>query len=124
MRAGTDSPGPRPCHNLPMPEPALRVVLADDAVLLRESLAQALASTGFEVVGQAGDGRELLRLVEDLTPDVAVVDIRMPPTHTEEGIEAAREIRSRFPDVGVLVLSQHLETAYAMKVIEEDSQRV
>ena len=98
----------------------MRVVLADDAALLRESLAQVLESRGFDVVGQAGDGEELLKLIDREQPDVALVDIRMPPTHTVEGIEAAREIRARHPAVGVLVLSQHLQTEYALRVIEDD----
>jgi DNA-binding NarL/FixJ family response regulator len=105
-------------------ERPLRVVLADDSVLLRESMSQALSIAGFEIVGQAGDGEQLLKLVEREEPDVALVDIRMPPTHTEEGIDAAREIRSRHPSTGVLVLSQHLQTAYALKVIEEDAGRI
>ncbi len=104
--------------------PALRVVLADDSVLLRESLAQALESNGFEVVGQAGDAVELLLLVERERPDVALVDIRMPPTNTEEGIVATREIRSRHPETGVLVLSEHLQTGYALKVIEDDTGKI
>ena len=97
----------------------MRVVLADDSVLLREGIAQVLGAAGFEVVGQAGDANELLRLVAEKKPDVAVVDIRMPPTHREEGIEAAREIRSKYEDVAVLVLSQFLETGYAMKVVSD-----
>ena len=99
----------------------MRLVLADDSVLLREGLAQVLANAGFDVVGQAGDADELLRMVSEERPDVAIVDIRMPPTHSEEGIEAAKSIKLKYEGVAVLVLSQYLETAYAMKVISEGS---
>ena len=84
----------------------MRVVIAEDSVLLREGLARLLARRGFEVVGQAGDADELLLAVRRDAPDVAIVDVRMPPTHTDEGARAAREIRERHPEVGVLVLSQ------------------
>ena len=94
-----------------------RVVLADDAVILREGLARLLREAGFEVVGLAADADELLELVAATEPDVAVVDIRMPPTHTDEGLRAAKEIRERYPDVGVLVLSQYVETEYAMELL-------
>jgi DNA-binding NarL/FixJ family response regulator len=97
----------------------MRVVIAEDLVLLREGIASMLADAGFEVAGQAGDGQELLRLVAEERPDVAVVDIRMPPTHTDEGIRATKDIRSRFPDTGVLVLSQHLETEFALELITD-----
>jgi DNA-binding NarL/FixJ family response regulator len=95
----------------------VRVVLADDSVLLREGLARVLADAGFEVVGQAGDAAELLRLVRTEQPDVAVVDIRMPPTRTTEGLIAAQEIRAAHPGVGVMVLSQYVETSQAMKLL-------
>ena len=95
----------------------MRVALADDAVLLREGLARLLAEAGFDVVGQAGDAPGLLRIVETERPDVAVVDIRMPPTHTNEGLVAALEIRARHREVGVLVLSQYVETSHAMKLL-------
>ena len=95
----------------------MRVVLADDSVLLREGVARLLADAGFEVIGQAGDPEELLRLVRLDPPDVAVVDIRMPPTHSDEGLQAAQAIHSEFPHVGVLVLSQYLDSGYAMRVI-------
>lgn len=97
----------------------MRIALADDSALLRESLARALAAAGFAVVGQAGDAKELLAIVAETAPEVAVVDIRMPPTHTDEGIAAAHVIRARHPQVGVLVLSQHLQTAYAVKLLSE-----
>ena len=97
-----------------------RIVLADDAVLLREALAAGLRAGGFDVVGQAGNVDGLLRLVESETPDVAIVDVRMPPTHTTEGLEAARTIRSRHPRMAILVLSQYVETRYAVELIRDD----
>jgi len=84
----------------------VRVVLADDAALLREGLARVLTEAGIKVAAQTGTARDLLKAVDELEPDVAVVDIRMPPTHTDEGLAAAEEIRQRFPHVGVLLLSQ------------------
>lgn len=99
-------------------------MIAEDSALLRESLAAALRHGGSEVVGVAGDADGLMRLVEEHRPDVAIVDIRMPPTHTEEGIHAAHQIRERFPDTAALVLSQHLQTEYALKVISEGSGKV
>ncbi len=98
----------------------IRIVLADDAVLLREALAAALVASGFEVVGQAADVPELLALVERERPDVAVVDVRMPPTHTTEGLEAARLIRAGHPGIAILVLSQYVETRYAADLLRED----
>ena len=91
---------------------------------LREGLARLLADAGFEVVGKATDGRELLRAVRLTSPDVAIVDIKMPPTHTDEGLVAAHEIRASHPDVGVLVLSHYLESVYAMRLLEEHPERV
>src|SRR6187431_1085186 len=102
----------------------IRVVIADDSVLLREGLARLLEESGFEVAGQAGDGEDLLRKVGAHKPDVAVVDVRMPPTHTDEGLRAAAEIRERFPAVGVLVLSQYIEEAYAMELLSSDASGV
>ncbi len=96
----------------------MRVVVADDSVLLREGVARLLAETGFEVVGTAGDAAGLLAVVAGSLPDVAVVDIRMPPTHTDEGLRAARAIRARHPGVGVLVLSQHVRASYALELLE------
>jgi DNA-binding NarL/FixJ family response regulator len=95
----------------------LRVALAEDDVLLREGLASLLERSGFEVVGQAGDAAQLLELVDRETPDLAVVDIRMPPTHTTEGLEAAHQIRQRHPDTGILVLSAHVEVEHAMELL-------
>jgi DNA-binding NarL/FixJ family response regulator len=94
-----------------------RVVLADDDVLLREGLASLLESSGFVVVGQVGDGGHLLSLVRDTLPELVLVDIRMPPTHTVEGLTAAREIRQELPDIGILVLSAHAEVEHAMELL-------
>jgi DNA-binding NarL/FixJ family response regulator/class 3 adenylate cyclase len=98
---------------------ALRVVVADDSVLLREGVCRLLVDAGFEVVGQAGDAEELLRLAREQDPDVAVVDIRMPPTHTDEGLRAARQLRAELPDVGVLVLSQYVDAGSAIELLSE-----
>lgn len=102
----------------------MRVVIADDSVLLREGLSRLLTEAGFEVVGQAGDAAELLAQVEKGDPDVAIVDIRMPPTHTDEGLRAARELRSRFPELGVLVLSQYVRPSYALELLEDGADGV
>ena len=91
----------------------MRVVIADDSVLLREGIVRLLEEADFEVVGQAGDAEELMRKVRAHKPDVAIVDVRMPPDHTDEGLRAAREIRKELPDIGVLVLSQYVEESYA-----------
>jgi DNA-binding NarL/FixJ family response regulator len=96
---------------------ALRVVLADDDVLLREGLASLLERPGFEVVGQAGDSTQLLTLVREHVPDLVLVDIRMPPTHTVEGLEAAGVIREEFPETGILVLSAHVDVEHAMTLL-------
>jgi DNA-binding NarL/FixJ family response regulator len=98
----------------------LRIVLADDAVLLRDAIAAALGAAGFEVVGQAGDVPSLLALVEAQLPDVAILDVRMPPSHTTEGLEAARVIRRAHPRIAILVLSQYVETRYAVDLIRDD----
>jgi len=102
----------------------MRVVIADDAVLLREGVARILEEAGFEVVGQAGNADELMLKVRSYDPNVAVVDIRMPPTHTDEGLRAAQEIREKHPGVGVLVLSQYVEAAYAMELLRESAEGV
>jgi DNA-binding NarL/FixJ family response regulator len=101
----------------------VRVVIADDETLLREGLARLLADAEVDVVGTAGTAAELLRRVELGRPDVAIVDIRMPPTHTDEGLVAAGLIRESHPGVGVLVLSHHLESRYAMRLLEEHPER-
>ena len=95
----------------------LRVVVADDDVLLREGLASLLERSGFEIVGQVGDAIDLLPLVRDKSPEMVVVDIRMPPTNTTEGLDAARQIRAEWPDVGILVLSAHVEVEHAMELL-------
>jgi DNA-binding NarL/FixJ family response regulator len=98
----------------------VRVVLADDSVLLREGVARILVEAGFEIAGQAGTAEDLLRLVREARPDVAVVDIRMPPTHTDEGVRAADAIRSEHGTaVGVLILSQYVDTSFALRVVTE-----
>jgi DNA-binding NarL/FixJ family response regulator/class 3 adenylate cyclase len=101
---------------------ALRVVLAEDSVLLREGIARLLESEGFEVVGQVDNPDDLVRRVGFAKPDVAIVDIRMPPTHTDEGLQAARRIRERHPGVGVLVLSQYVEAEYATGLLSEQAE--
>ena len=102
----------------------MRVVLAEDSVLLREGVARILGEAGFEVVGQAGNADELMLKVRSYSPDVAIVDIRMPPTHTDEGLRAAQEIREKHPTVGVLVLSQYVEPTYAMELLAESAEGV
>jgi DNA-binding NarL/FixJ family response regulator len=102
----------------------VRVVLAEDSVLLREGVARILGEAGFEVVGQAGNAEELMLKVRSYSPDVAIVDIRMPPTHTDEGLRAAQEIREKHPTVGVLVLSQYVEPTYAMELLAESAEGV
>ena len=102
----------------------LRVVLADDSVLLREGIARLLEDAGFEVVAQGGTAEDLIRHVGMHKPDVALIDIRMPPTQTDEGLRAAKEIRERWPDTGVLVLSQYVEPAYAMELLGENAEGV
>ncbi|MDQ3858285.1 MAG: response regulator transcription factor [Actinomycetota bacterium] len=102
----------------------MRVVVADDAVILREGLARLLEEAGFEVVGLAADADGLYALVERSEPDVAIVDIRMPPTHTDEGLRAAKLIRARCPQVGILVLSQHVQARYAVELLGEGTERV
>jgi DNA-binding NarL/FixJ family response regulator len=102
----------------------VRIVIADDEMLLREGLARLLADAGFDVVGKAADGPELLRAVRLTDPDAAIIDIKMPPTHTDEGLVAAREIRSSHPTVGVLVLSHYLESSYALRLLQHHPERV
>jgi DNA-binding NarL/FixJ family response regulator len=95
----------------------LRTVLAEDDVLLREGLASLLERSGFQVVGQAGDAARLLDLVAEQAPELVVVDIRMPPTNTTEGLEAAKRIRQEHPETGILVLSAHVEVDHAMELL-------
>ena len=103
---------------------AIRVVIADDSVLLREGVVRLLVESGFDVVAQSGTAEDLLRHVAMHKPDVAVVDIRMPPTHTDEGLRAAREIRESHPETGVLVLSQYVEAGYALDLLAESAEGV
>ncbi|MGK3200831.1 response regulator transcription factor [Amycolatopsis sp. MEPSY49] len=102
----------------------MRVILAEDSTLLREGLVRLLAEEGHEVVAAVGDAEALLEAVRTHQPDVVVTDVRMPPTHTDEGLRAALEIREERPDTGVLVLSQYVETRYAAKLISGDGGRV
>ncbi|WP_425527998.1 response regulator [Yinghuangia seranimata] len=102
----------------------MRVVLAEDSVILREGMAELLSARGCEVVAAVGNAEELLAAVGKERPDVAVVDIRMPPTHTDEGIRAALEIRRTWPEVGILVFSQHVETVYATRLLSGDAAGV
>jgi DNA-binding NarL/FixJ family response regulator len=102
----------------------MRVVIADDAMLMREGTARLLEDAGIEVIGKVDDAEKLMRAVAVEHPDVAIVDIKMPPTHTDEGLVAADEIRRTYPDVGVLVLSQYLESRYAMRLLEQHPQAV
>ena len=98
----------------------MRIVIADDSLLVREGIASLLRRAGIEVVGEADDGEGLLRAVAEHQPDVAIVDVRMPPTHTEEGLEAAHEVRARHPGVGIVILSQHVEVGVAMRALVDD----
>jgi DNA-binding NarL/FixJ family response regulator len=102
----------------------MRVALADDAVILREGLSRLLTEAGFEVVGLAPDAEALLELIERTRPDVAIIDIRMPPTHTDEGLHAAKTIRKRWPAIGILVLSQHVNTRYALELLSAGTDGV
>ena len=102
----------------------MRVVVADDEVLVRDGLARLLEDAEIEVVGRAADATSLLRAVDSYLPDVAIVDIRMPPTHSDEGLVAAADIRSRHAGVGVLVLSHHLNSEYAVRLLDESPERV
>jgi serine/threonine-protein kinase len=102
----------------------VRVVIAEDSALFREGLARLLEGAGLEVTGRAADGPDLMRLVEAQVPDIVVTDIRMPPTHTVEGLVAAAEIRERHPDVAVMLLSQYVETTHALKLLEQGGHGV
>jgi DNA-binding NarL/FixJ family response regulator len=102
----------------------IRVVLADDAVLLREGIASLLEKAGFAVVGQSGTAEDLLLKVRSYTPDIAIVDIKMPPTKTDEGLRAAKEIREKHPATAVLVLSQYVEEGYALELLQDSAEGV
>ena len=99
----------------------MRVAIAEDSVLLRDGLARLLGDSGFEVAAQCGTADELLLKVRSFPPDVAIVDIRLPPTHTDEGLRAALEIRARHPSVGVLVLSQYIELGLALQLLSDSA---
>jgi len=109
---------------MPEQEKRLRLAIAEDSLLVREGLVRLLQDAGFDIVGEASTGAELLRLVECEEPDAALVDIRLPPTHSDEGLRAAAEIRTRFPSVALLVLSQYVEAEYALQLLEGDERRV
>jgi serine/threonine-protein kinase len=101
----------------------MRLVIADDEMLLREGLARLLQDAGFEIAGRCGDATALLHMVQARRPDVAIVDIRMPPNDRDDGLVAAQEIRRRHPEIGVLVLSHHLDSRYAMRLLEDGPER-
>jgi DNA-binding NarL/FixJ family response regulator len=100
----------------------MRVIVAEDSVLLREGVVRLLQEAGHEVVGQAGDPEDLMRKVRAHQPDIAIVDVRMPPTQTDEGLRAAKEIRSELPGTGVLVLSSYVEPTYAQELLAENAE--
>jgi DNA-binding NarL/FixJ family response regulator len=102
----------------------VRVAIGEDSVLMREGIARVLMGAGFEVVAEVGDAEELVRQVRELKPDVAVIDIRMPPRHADDGLEAARQIRDELPDTGILVLSQYVDEHYVMKLLEDGAEGV
>ena len=102
----------------------MRVAIAEDSVLLRDGVARLLGANGFDVVAQCGDADELLRKVDSRPPDIAILDIRLPPTHHDEGLRAALDIRARHPEVAVLVLSQYIELGLAMKLLADSAEGV
>ena len=102
----------------------MRVAIADDAVLFREGLARLLEASGMDVVGRAADAPQLMSLVESQKPDIVITDIRMPPSHSTEGLVAAAEIRERHPEVAVLLLSQYVETTHALRLLERGAGRI
>ena len=120
MPARRDDPAARPTR----PAQTARVAIAEDSLLVREGLGRILRDSGFEVVGAAAKVEELLELVERARPDVALVDIRLPPSYSDEGLRAAAEIRRRFPAVALLVLSQYVEAEYALRLLEGSERRV
>ena len=113
-----------PNGEAPEERPSLRVVVADDNALLREGIASLLQDAGHQVVGRSGDANDLLLKVRSYSPDVAIVDVRMPPGNADDGLVAAAEIRRTYPSVGVLVLSQHLEPSYMLELVGDDASGV
>jgi DNA-binding NarL/FixJ family response regulator len=112
----------RPCfRDRPAAGDSVRVVVADDSVLLREGIVRLLGDAGFDVVAQAGDAEDLVRKVSAHKPDIAIVDIRMPPTNTDDGLRAALEIRRKLPETAVLVLSQYVEEGYALELVGDSA---
>ena len=99
-------------------------MIADDSTLIREGVALVLEQAGFDVVARVSDAAALLATVDAERPDLAIVDIRMPPTNTDEGVRAAQRLQERYPQMGVLVLSQHVDLAYALSLVTERSQRI
>jgi DNA-binding NarL/FixJ family response regulator len=120
MHATTDDPAAAPAQ----PAQTARVAIAEDSLLVREGLGRIIRDAGFEVVGAAANVEELLDLVERARPDVALVDIRLPPSYSDEGLRAAAEIRTRFPEVALLVLSQYVEAEYAVRLLEGSERRL
>jgi DNA-binding NarL/FixJ family response regulator len=102
----------------------VRVVIADDSLLVREGIAALLRRAGFDIVAEASTGEEMIELVDAHEPDLAIVDIRMPPTHTDEGLRAAHEIRARHPQMGIVILSQHVDASIAMRLLAETPERL
>jgi DNA-binding NarL/FixJ family response regulator len=102
----------------------VRVVIADDSILVREGIAAILSRAGIEVAAQAGDPEELLREVDAHEPDVAIIDIRMPPTHSDEGLRAAQQIRASYPEMGIVILSQHVDSGTATRALAESPERL
>jgi DNA-binding NarL/FixJ family response regulator len=113
----SSAPAPSSAQIVESPNDRVRVVLAEDDVLLREGLASLLDRSGFDIVGQAGDGEQLLAMVREHNPALVVTDIRMPPTHTTEGLDTARVIREELPGIGILVLSAHVDVEHAMELL-------
>ena len=124
LRSGSAASAPDEAEEAAPDADALRIAIAEDSVLLREGLASLLESAGFRVVGQSGDPDDLLLKIRSYAPDLAIVDVRMPPTHTDEGLRAAREIRERHPSTGVLILSQHVETDSAIELLADNAEGV
>jgi DNA-binding NarL/FixJ family response regulator len=113
-----------PVSSLTKPAPPARVAIADDSLLVREGLGRILRDAGFEIVGEAVSVRDLLEVVERARPDAALIDIRLPPNYSDEGLRAAAEIRARFPSVALLVLSQYVEAEYALRLLEGSERSV